>query len=208
MKRGTIVLAALIALVLALFLQIKNSDNNDPITSLITAADNKITSFAVGEDDTVGINVDLFPLSREIRPGDDVRVDTRIDTHDDEIVDVTISYAITNNKGMVVFQKSKTLAVERTAKVMDNLMIHRTLDPGPYLVEVEINYGNVRKVEKDTFNVIKVPVEVTFGNKEAVLLLIMLIMLTIFFVLLWIQNRRVNKILKEHEKADIEHIVR
>lgn len=208
MKRGAIVLAALIVLVFALFLQIKNNDDNGYITSLITAADNAITSFAVGEDGAVGINVDLFPLSREILPGDDVRVDTRIDTHDDEIVDVTISYTITNNKGMAVFQKSKTLAVERTAKVMDNLMIHRTLDPGPYLVEVEINYGDVRKLEKDTFTVVKVPVEVTFGNKEAVLLLIMLIMLTFFFVLLWIQHRRVNRILKEHEKADIEHIVK
>lgn len=167
---------------------------------------NNITSFAVSSDGT-RVVVDLYPLSREINQGGDIRVATRIDTDSDEEIDVTIEYTITNNQGIVVFQKSKTLAVQRTVTVSDQLMIHRTLDPGPYLVEVEVSYEGVRKIERDTFHVVATPVEVTFGNREALLLLIVLIMLIIFLILLWVQNRRVNKILKAHEKYDIEHVI-
>ncbi|MBI2134829.1 hypothetical protein HYU09_02485 [Candidatus Woesearchaeota archaeon] len=168
---------------------------------------NFLTSFAIAEDN-VGVNVDLYPLSREIKPGDDIRVSTRIDTGEKEILDVAISYTITDNRGIQVFQKSRTFAVEKTATVTDTLNIHRTLDPGPYLVDVEVSYKDKRKSEKDTFNVVAEPTEITFGNREAILLLIILIMLIIFFVLLWIQNRRVSRIIKEHEKYDIEHIMK
>ena len=99
--------------------------------------------------------------------------------------------SITNNKGIEVFQKSKTIAVSKTAKVTDNLMIHRTLDPGPYLVDVEVSYEDIRKVERDTFEVVSEPVALSFGYTEITFLLI--IMLIIFFILLWIKNRRANK---------------
>ena len=193
-KKGTIIfaLAALAALVLILFL----NQNTNFLTSLAIAEDN------------VGVNVDLYPLSREINPGDDIRVSTRIDTNEDEKLDATIIYTITDNKGVQVFQKSRTLAVERTAAVTDTLNIHRTLDPGPYLVDVEVSYKDKRKSEKDTFNVVAQPAEIKFGNREAILLLVILIMLIIFFVLLWVQNRRVSKIIKEHEKYDIGHIMK
>lgn len=194
-KKGTIIfaLAALAVLALILFL---SQDTNF------------LTSFATVQDDNVNINVDLFPLSREIKPGDDIRVSTRIDADEDEILDATISYTITNNKGIAVFQKSRTLAVERTAAVTDTLNIHRTLDPGPYLVDVEVDYNGKKKTEKDTFNVVAEPQEITFGNREAILLFVILVMLIIFFALLWLQNRRVSKIIKEHEKYDIGHIMK
>lgn len=194
-KKGAIIFALAILAVLALILFLNQNTNF-------------LTSFATVQDDNVDINVDLFPLSREINPGDDIRVSTRIDTDEDEILDATISYTITNNKGIVVFQKSRTLAVERTAAVTDTLNIHRTLDPGPYLVDVEVGYDGKRKSEKDTFNVVALPAEITFGNREAVLLLVILIMLIIFFALLWLQNRRVSKIIKEHEKYDVGHLMK
>lgn len=193
MKRGIIILIVFLAIGSVFFLQAQNN--------------NFITSFITAQTDKVEVNVDLFPLSREIQQGDDVRVVMRIDTHEDEGVDVSLSYTIINNKGLVVFQKSKTLAVKRTAKVFDYLMIHKTLDPGPYLVDVEVSYKDTRKLERDTFEVVAEPIEITFGDKEATLLLIVLIMLIIFFILLWIQNRRVNKILKAHEKCDIKNML-
>ena len=168
---------------------------------------NMITSFAVSSTENARVTIDLFPLSREIPVGGDIRVSTRIDTDTFEEIDVILRYTITNNKGIVVFQKSKTLAVQRTAKVTDNLMIHRTLDPGPYLVDVEVMIGDRILGERDTFNVVAEPIKVTLGNFEAYLLLIVFIMLVMFLILLWIQNRRVNKILKHHEKHDIEEIM-
>lgn len=194
MKRGVIILIILLAIGLIYFL-----DQNN----------NFITSFTTAQSDDVEVNVDLFPLSKEIQPGDDIRVATRIDTNEDEEVDVVISYTITNNKGIMVFQKSKTLAVERTAKVTDNLMIHKTLDPGPYLVDVEVSYKDKRKVERETFNVVAEPVKITFGDKEATLLLIVLIMLIIFFILLILQHRRLKRLFKglEREKIDVEDLM-
>ena len=174
---------------------------------LLDQNNNFITSFATKTDD-IGVTIDLFPLSREIPPGGNIRVSTRIDTNTFEEIDVTLGYTITNNKGIVVFQKSKTLAVQRTAKVTDNLMIHRTLDPGPYLVDVEVMIGDRIIGERDTFQVVAEPVEVTLGNFETILLLIVFIMLIIFLIMLWIKNRRVKEILKAHEKCDIEHVIR
>lgn len=193
MKRGTVI-AALVVLIAALAFFLSQNPNF-------------LTSFAVADGD-VGINVDLYPLSREISPGDDIRVSTRIDTDEEKIFDATITYTITDNKGIAVFQKSRTFAVEKTATAADTINIHRTLDPGPYLVDVEVAYKDKRKTEKDTFNVVSEPKEITFGSREAVLLLVILIMLIIFFVLLWVQNRRVSRIIKEHEKYDIEHIMK
>jgi len=198
MKRGVIVLIVFLAIILIFFLQ---TQNNNFITSFATKTDN------------IDVKIDLSPLSREIKQGENIRVSTRIDTHDYDMIDVGMNYIITNDKGIVVFQKSRTLAVERTAKVIETLMIHKTLDPGSYLVDVEVKGTGRIKVERDTFEVVAEPVvaepsEITFGNKEATLLLIVLIMLIIFFILLWIQNRKVDKILKAHEKCDMEHVIR
>jgi len=192
MNKGIIVLIVLFALGFVFFLE-QNS--------------NFITSFAISQTENTRVTIDLFPLSREIPPGGDIRVSTRIDTNTFEEIDVILRNTITNDKGIVVLQKSKTLLVQRTAKVTDYLRIHESLESGPYLVEVEIMIGDRIVGEKDTFYVVAEPVEVTLGNREALLLLVVLIMLIMFFILLWIQNRRVNKILKHHEKCDVEHVV-
>lgn len=196
------ILAIVIIFSIVSILYLSQSDNL--ITSFITG----VTGEATSDTDDLEVIIDLFPLSREIQQGDYIRVSARIDTNKDEEVDVTIEYTITNNKGLVVFQKSKTLAVERTAKVTDNLIIHKSLDPGSYLVDIEVSYDNNRKLERDTFHVVAEPVEITFGNKETTLLLILLIILIIFFILLWIQNKRIKKILETHEKCDIDHVMK
>jgi len=185
MDKGIIVLIIIVALGLISFIDQKG-----------------ITSFAVSSGGT-GVVVDLFPLSREISRGGDIRVATRIDTDTAEEIDVTIEYTITNNQGIVVFQKSKTLAVKQTATISDQLMVHRTLDPGPYLVDVEVSYEGVRKIERDTFQVVAGPVD-TFDNKDS-LLSVMLVILLIFLILLWLQYRKVNRILKSHENDNRVH---
>ncbi len=191
MKRGIILLAVILAIGLIFFL---SSQNN-----------NFMTSFAA-KTDGIDVNIDLFPLSRELEAGDDVRTSVRIDTHRDDIVDVTLSYTITNDKGLLVFQKSETLAVRRAAKVADNLVIHRTLGPGSYLVEVEAIYDNNVKKERDTFTVVGLPSELS--KYDSAMLLILIILIIIFVILLWIHNRKVNKMVKAHEKCDIEHVMK
>ena len=186
MDKGIIVLIIIVALGLIAFIDQKG-----------------ITSFASLSGGT-GVVVDLYPLSREISQGGNIRVATRIDTDTAEEIDVTIEYTITNNQGIVVFQKSKTLAVEQTVTISDQLMIHRTLDPGPYLVDVEVSYEGIRKIERDTFQVVAAPVEVTFDNKDS-LLSVMLVILLIFLILLWLQYRKVNRILKSHENDNRVH---
>ena len=119
-----------------------------------------------------------------------------------------MSYTITNDKGIVAFQKSKTLAVERTAKVTDNLMIHKTLDPGPYLVDVEASYDDTVKRERDTFTVVGLPAEPELNKYDSAMLLILIILMIAFIILLWVHNRRVNKMVKEHQKCDIEHVMK
>ena len=157
------------------------------IILIITLIYSLQTQFVIAQNDSVQVNVDLFPLSRELKQGELIRAITRIDTNKNEMINIVISYSITNNKGIEVFQKSKTLAVSKIAKITDNLMIHRTLDPGPYLVDVEVIYEGIRKVERDTFEVVAEPVALAFGYRELTFLLI--IVLIIFLILLW-RNRR------------------
>ena len=195
MKRGTILVAVFLFLALVLVLNAKNNDF--------------LTSFVTSEAGTFDINVDLYPLSREIQPGEGIRAATRIDTHKDEKVDVTIQYTITDNSGLTVFQKSNTLAVEKTAQVNENLMIHKSLEPGSYLVDVEVIYDSMRKTERDTFTVVKEKAEVSFTEKEATLLLVVLLMLIIFFILLVLQHRQLKKLFTglERKKIDIHELM-
>lgn len=159
------------------------------ILSIITLIYFLQIQFITAQDDNVQVNVDLFPLSREIEKGELIRAVTRIDTNKNELIDIVINYTITNNGGLEVFQKSKTLAVSKTAKVTENyLMIHKSLDPGPYLVNVEVIYGDTRKVERATFNVVAEPVALAFGYRELTFLLI--VILIISFILLWIKSKR------------------
>lgn len=158
------------------------------VLSIITLIYFLQTQFTTAQSDSVQINVDLFPLSRELKQGELIRAVTRIDTNKYEMVNIVISYSITNNEGIEVFQKSKTIAVSKTAKITDNLMIHRTLDPGPYLVDVDISYEDVRKKEREIFEVVADTIALAFGYRELTFLLI--IILIIFFILLWIKSKR------------------
>ena len=79
-------------------------------------------SFTAARTDGIDLSVEMFPLSREIQQGETIIVYARMDTHEDEIADVIISYRIKNNEGLIVFESLETIAVEKTAKVIkDNV---------------------------------------------------------------------------------------
>jgi len=212
MKRGIIVLIVFIVLGLISFID----QNGNLITSFVTSQNEENKAIITirlsplqKNYTTPDIHIDLFPLSREIMRGDDIRVSTRIDTKDIRTVTATISYTITNDEGKVVHQKSRTLIVDTTASISDTLRIRKTLEPDLYMVEVEVRYKNIKVVEKDTFVVVEGPVdiaksletpkgatvfflEMSGGNKGAILLLFVLILFIIVFILLWIKKRKVS----------------
>jgi len=202
MNKGIVVLIVLLVLGLVFFMD----QNGNLITSFATSQTEKgnVTTIVIRllpfqkNYTSPDINIDLFPLSREIRQGDDIRVATRIDTNDVRTVGATISYTITNDEGKVVYQKSRTLMVYITASIKDTLRIRKTLAPGFYNVEVEVIYKNIKAVERDTFTVVAGPVEdaktieILIGNKEALLLFVLIISI-IFLIFLWIKKRRVSE---------------
>src|SRR3989338_2964091 len=154
-------------------------------------------SFTAARTDSIDLSVEMFPLSREIQQGETIIVYARMDTHEDEIADVVISYRIRNNEGLKVFESLETVAVEKTAKVIENLRVPRTLDSGTYFVDVEFRHKDTVKLERRTFEIVGEPVELSF---ERNLLLVVIVVLFIFFILLLIQIRRINRLSKIHEE--------
>ena len=154
-------------------------------------------SFTAARTDGIDLSVEMFPLSREIQQGETIIVYARMDTHEDEIADVIISYRIKNNEGLIVFESLETIAVEKTAKVIENLRVPRTLDSGTYFVDVEFRHRDIVKLERRTFEIVGKPVEISLGRSW---LYVITVVLFIFFILLLIQIRRINELSKFQEK--------
>src|SRR3989338_2592574 len=159
--------------------------------------------FVASQPSNVDLSVEMFPLSREIKQGETIIVYSRVDTHEDEFIDVIISYRIRDNKGLTVFESLETVAVEKTARIIENLRVPRSLDPDTYFVDVEFRYKDIVKLERRTFEVVGEPVKISFDKG---LMLIVIVVLFIFFILLLIQHRKINHIL-ESQEYDAEHIV-
>ncbi len=160
--------------------------------------------FVASQPSNVDLSVEMFPLSREIKQGETIIVYARMDTHEDEFIDVIISYRIRDNTGLTVFESLETVAVEKTARIIENLRVPRTLSPDTYFVDVEFRYNNIVKLERRTFEVVGEPVKISFDKS---LMLIVIVILFIFFILLLIQHRRINQILKAQE-YDAGHVIR
>ena len=159
-----------------------------------------ITYSVVAEADGLGISTELFPLSKEVPMGGELTVATRIDTHLDENVDVTMSYVIRNDNKDIVFQKSKTLAVEKTAQITDNVRLLSSLGQGLYVLDVEVSYGNVKKTEQEEFRIME---EMDWGfikDKKVILALTILAVFVLFLIRLWVQDRKIKEVLKIRRK--------
>ena len=154
-------------------------------------------SFTTARTDSIDLSVEMFPLSREIQQGETIIVYARMDMHEDEIADVVISYRIRNNEGLIVFESLETVAVEKTAKVIENLRVPRTLSPGTYFVDVEFRHKDAVKLERRTFEIVGEPAEISLGRSW---LIVIIVVLFIFFILLLIQIRRINELSKFQEK--------
>ncbi len=154
-------------------------------------------SFTTARTDNIDLSVEMFPLSREIQQGETIIVYARMDTHEDEIADVIISYRIRNNEGLILFESLETVAVEKTAKVIENLRVPRTLSPGTYFVDVEFRHKDAVKLERRTFEIVGESVEISLGRSW---LSVIIVVLFIFFILLLIQIRRINELSKFQRK--------
>lgn len=145
------------------------------------------------------VKLDIPSAYKEVEAGGELKVQiSLLNVGPARIVDVTPVYLIKNVQGGAVYESSETFAVEKQASYVKSFKIPKELQPGDYLVIVEVRYANSFAVSSELFRVVA-PKEETALQKALkpgtvlVYTLIIVIGLMSLFVYLLMPKLKVSK---------------
>ena len=98
--------------------------------------------------------VDITALYKKVEAGSDLKAQvTLLNVGPPKKVDVMINYIMKDKKGVVFYESSETFAVEKQTSYVKSFKIPKELQPGDYIVIVEVRYANSFAVSSELFKV-------------------------------------------------------
>lgn len=164
----------------------------------------------------IAVNSDEFIIDLEIingdlvaYPGGTVRAEMTTFISDTErVYEVLAHYFITDEKGYVINEGSKTYAVIHKTTSIIELGIPNYVKPDNYIFKVVAEYNNVRTSDSKEFIVSKRPrFERPLEQNNLIALVIALIMLVILITVLFYQNRKLNKVLRRIKRIELSEFM-
>lgn len=145
------------------------------------------------------VKLDIPSAYKEVEAGGELKVQiSLLNVGPARNVDVTPTYLIKNRQGGVVYESSETFAVEKQTSYVKSFKMPKELQPGDYLVIVEVRYANSFAVSSELFRIVA-PKEETALQKALksgtvlVYTLIIVIVLMSLFVYLLMPKLKVSK---------------
>ena len=100
--------------------------------------------------------IDIPSAYKELRPGDELKAQiTLLNVGPPRKVDVTTTYIIKDKKGKIIDEFSETFAVEVQSSFVKSFNLPDNLEPGDYIVIVELRYENSFAVSSELFRVVE-----------------------------------------------------
>ncbi len=101
------------------------------------------------------VKVDIPQAYKEVEPGSELKVQiTLLNVGPGKRVDVTPTYIIKDKQGKVIYESTETFAVEKQASYARSFKMPKDLEPGDYLMIVEVRYENSFAVSSELFKVV------------------------------------------------------
>lgn len=101
------------------------------------------------------VKVDIPQAYKEVEPGGELKVQiTLLNVGPGKRVDATPTYIIKDKQGKVIYESTETFAVEKQASYARSFKMPKDLEPGDYLMIVEVRYENSFAVSSELFKVV------------------------------------------------------
>ncbi len=109
------------------------------------------------------VKIDIPSAYKEVKPGDEIKAQiTLLNVGPARKVDVTTTYLIKDKRGTLIYESSETFAVEQQTSFVKSFKIPEDMQPGDYLMVVEVRYENSFAVSSELFSVVEK--ETIFGK--------------------------------------------
>jgi len=135
------------------------------------------------------VKLDIPTAYSEVEPGGELRIQiTLLNVGAPGIVDVFVRYVIKDLNGNIVYEETETFSVEKQISYSKSFNIRDNLDPGSYVVVVEVTYADSFAVSSQLFKVVekKALVDVELITKNTTLMILLtFILLSIITVLVY-----------------------
>ena len=135
------------------------------------------------------VKIDIPTAYSEVEQGSELKTQiTLLNVGAPRIVDVFVRYVIKDLSGNIVYEETETFSVEKQISYSKSFNIHDNLDPGSYVVVVEVMYADSFAVSSQLFKVVekKALVDVELITKNTTLMILLtFILLSIITVLVY-----------------------
>lgn len=162
------------------------------------------TFFARGKsnDSIVLVNTKILLDYKKVEAGKPLLAQTEIilikEVYDNKPIDMHIEYIITDSRGNAVMKISETKGIIDRLSMVKELMLPSDIPPGAYTLAVTAAFKEKSGAETVSFEVIKtksLPSPSFFTNKGIIVLLTILLMIfTIFFIALYYEHRKIKNL--------------
>lgn len=161
------------------------------------------------------INVQVLSNPEEINKQGSIDIKTEIVSFDPDITEsVNMTYTLYDDEGTQIFQEQKTLSVNDKTVDYSRAVTSQPLEPGNYVVDVQLHYhgrsvGTSKVFEVKSYKVIEVPLiavtEQQFRSGVQRSIAVVGVLLFVFLLLLFRERRFVRQATRQVNDTDLFH---
>lgn len=134
------------------------------------------------------VKLDILAEYTEVEQGGELKTQiTLLNVGAPENVDVIVTYFIKDLRGNIIHEESETFAVEEQRSYLKSFKINENIEPGSYVVVVEVRYVDSFAVSSHIFNVVEkkafVAVDIITKNTALMILLTFLVVVILAFLI-------------------------
>jgi hypothetical protein len=165
-----------------------------------------IGSVIAVENTKIILKVDVPSRFEEIRPGDDIAVNTEVfllkENEQQKIVDIILEYSVFNEKGELITKVIETKGILLRLDDVKEISLPKNVLPGVYTIDIRATYKGVSVANSDIFEVIK-PVKPTKIEAEYLTILVILVLFVAAMIYEYKKFKYMERMIKKVSERDL-----